>query len=115
VEKRSLVLEIRGLASSKGVDNKPLVDLTKCVKVAPKPDLSVPLNALQKRLRSGLGLTIYLLIAFGLGFFPLLGLALVVIPLMKISVLHWPLRRFFDCGVAYWMSIITVSCFFLNH
>ena len=99
--------------SSTGSGDTPLVDLTKCVRTPPKPEFVLPLNSLQKRLRSGLGLTIYLLIAFGLGFFPLLGLSLVVLPLMRISVLHWPLRRFIDCGVAYWMSIITVSFIFI--
>ena len=100
-----------------GEDN-PLVDLTKGVQTPPEPDLAAPLTSFQKRMRSRLGLVVFLLISFGMGFFPLIVISLALYIFMWIGEPHWPLRRFIDLCVAHWMSIITVSvilvCLFLH-
>ncbi len=88
------------------------VDLTLGVHALPRPDLAAPLSLYQRVLRSHLGLAIFLVIAAGMGFFPLIGTTLSTFVLLWVGAPHWPLRRYVDHCVGAWMSIMAVSSYY---
>lgn len=87
----------------------PTVDLTVGLGHALPPEVQATLNPIQRKMRSGLGIVIFLLVSFGIGVVPITAIPPVLYFLQWTGLgPHWAIRRFFDCCVAYWMSVITV-------
>lgn len=74
------------------------------------PHLQATLNPAQRKMRSKLGLIIFLLIGFFSVTIPVIGLPPIIFFLEYVGVFpHWVPRRFFDLCTANWITIITVS------
>lgn len=88
----------------------PVVDLAVGVVQPLPPHLQATLNPIQKRMRSSLGLIIFMLFGFFSVAIPVVGIPPVLFLLEYVGLLpHWVPRRFFDLCTGNWITIMTVS------
>ncbi len=102
--------------SEEPVPDPPVVDLA-VGKVHPlPPHLLATLNPIQRRMRSSIGLFLYMFFGFFSVAIPVIGITPVLFLLERLGLIsHWVTRRFFDLCTANWITVMTVSCLKFKH